>query len=143
MNDEQTKIIQEAQDRNILYSFWVDNRGYHNNEANWKILDNWLDENVKPLSRETLQEALEANKHQLAKRTFTAPHQSHVTQESTPTPTHTAPAVEVSTDPDKDLPVEYTRKRILRMEKEEYRGLLRKFGDLAIQTRVNRVQEAQ
>jgi hypothetical protein len=135
MTQELEQLQQEMVERQIWYAFYVSHRDVLNCDANKSLLDNWLTANLKVLSADSLDEAYAATSEQLAKRRPGQP-QPQVTHVPV---AESLPTVQVEAGPDAEIPANITRKVILKMEKDDYKALLKRYGAFAIQHRVNKV----
>ena len=122
-----TELQKQASETAIWYQWFSDYREFCCT-ANQILLDEWLTKNLKPLSLESLDVAFEACRDRLARRTSTQ-------QESTPVVT---PAIEVD---ETKIPASITRQTIVKMDRSDFKHLLKKYGQTAVDTRLNGWEE--
>lgn len=126
----------QAEEARVWLLFWTSHRRYLC-DANRAMLDEWLTANLKTLTVANLEEAFSALRCQLAVLTSAAADEAtdrHHKAEAEGKVESEAAQVENSAP---RLPADYDRRRILKMDRDEYKALRAKWGDVAILARVN------
>jgi hypothetical protein len=135
---ETQAVQQKARDTEVWFTFFLDpNFRRFNCVANRVALDDYLTRNGFELSIETLTTAVAALGTKLAVLDATQHAKRKAALASTvvePTP---------ATVDDGSIPVEIDRKAIIKMGKDEYKALQKKYGNAAIEARANQIEEVK
>jgi hypothetical protein len=135
---ETQAVQQKARDIEIWFNFFLDpNYRRFNCVANRLALDDYLTRNGFELSIETLTTAVAALGTKLAVLDATQQAKRKAALASTvvePTP---------ATVDNGSIPAEIDRKAIIKMGRDEYKALQKKYGNAAIEARANQIEEVK
>lgn len=130
---------QAVKDARTWLMFWSRRRAYMC-DANEKLLDAWLSDNLKTLTQQNIEEAFTACLPQLAVLDLRQ-------QESRATTTRKVEVnatvasdepEDTSDAPDAAIPAEITFRVLQKMDKHEFKDALKKYGEPAVMARYNR-----
>ena len=126
----------QAEEARVWLLFWTSHRKYLC-DANKALLDEWLTANLKTLTVANLEEAFTALRFQLAVLNSEAVDEAANRRRQAEAESKTKATAEAQEDSTPRLPADYDRRRILKMDRDEYKALRAKWGDVAILARVN------